>query len=148
MKQCKSCNQVLPETKFKFRSQGGRQRGQRNSMCNRCLYVKYTRPNADKKLKEVQDYQMEKGCADCGYAAHPAAMEFDHVNGDDKCFNIGEKIGAYTREVIWAEIAKCEVVCANCHAIRTANRRELVTIPDAESSSKHTISRRERDGRD
>ena len=64
---------------------------------------------------------------DCGYNLHPAALEFDHVNGV-KLFNIGEQIGSYSREKLWEEIAKCDVVCANCHAIRTTTRRQLVEI--------------------
>lgn len=128
LKTCKSCNIELPITKFKMRSSKGRQSGQRHSMCNRCLYVKYTRPEAERKLKEVHDYQLKHGCVDCGYKKHPAALEFDHMPGVKKVFNIGEKIGSYSRDVLWAEIAKCEIVCANCHAIRTANRRERVTI--------------------
>lgn len=70
---------------------------------------------------------MEKGCMDCGYNAHPAALEFDHVSGT-KLFNIGEQVGKRSREKLWEEIAKCDVVCANCHNIRTAIRRQRVEI--------------------
>lgn len=63
-------------------------------------------------------------CTDCG-AAHPYyVMQFDHV-GDDKAFNIGI-IGPTTgRRRLLAEIAKCEVVCANCHAERSFRRLNL-----------------------
>jgi hypothetical protein len=128
MKTCTSCNQTFPETSFKMRWAAGRQGGTRQAQCNRCLYVKYTRPNTERKMKEIHEYQMEKGCADCGFNKHPAALEFDHVNPSEKVFNIGEQIGTKSRESLWEEIAKCEVVCANCHAIRTATCRELVTI--------------------
>ena len=124
-KVCTSCNQELPVEKFKKRA--GRQVETRYSMCNRCLYVKYTRPLVEQKTKEIHEYQLEKGCMDCGYNLHPAALEFDHVNGV-KLFNIGEKISNNSREKLWEEIAKCDVVCANCHAIRTATRRQLVEI--------------------
>lgn len=126
-KVCTSCSQELPIEKFKWRHYSTRQRGTRQAMCNRCLYVKYTRPLIEQKTKEIHEYQMQKGCADCGYNAHPAALEFDHVNGK-KLFNIGEKIGNNSREKLWEEIAKCDVVCANCHAIRTTTRRQLVEI--------------------
>ena len=106
---------------------GGRQAETRYSMCNRCLYVKYTRPLVEQKTKEIHEYQMKKGCMDCGYNAHPAALEFDHVRGK-KEFNIGEQIGNRSRETLWEEIAKCDVVCANCHNIRTAIRRQRVEI--------------------
>lgn len=113
-------------TKFKWR--GGRQSHTRHSMCNRCLYIKYTRPLTEEKTKEIHEYQLEKGCVDCGFKGHPAALEFDHIPGTEKKFNIGEEIGNKSREVLWEEIAKCDVVCANCHAIRTATRRQLVQI--------------------
>lgn len=63
------------------------------------------------------------GCADCGYDSHPAALDFDHVHGV-KTGNIAHLWGsAWDR--IWSEVNKCEVVCANCHRIRTVRRRAL-----------------------
>lgn len=66
--------------------------------------------------------KVASGCLDCGFAAHPAALQFDHARGE-KSFEIGSKVSA-AWERIEAEIAKCDIVCANCHAIRTAERRE------------------------
>ena len=127
-KVCKSCDQELPITKYKMRWAKGRQAGQRHSMCNRCLYVRYTRPEAEQKMREIHEYQLKMGCADCGYKEHPAALEFDHRPGTEKLFNIGEKMGVYSRPKLWAEIEKCDVVCANCHNIRTHDRRERVDL--------------------
>ena len=128
VKVCTSCNLDLPVTKFKFRSEGGKQRGTRHAMCNRCMYVRYTRPLVEQKTAEIHNYQIEKGCMDCGYNKHPAALEFDHRPGTKKSFNIGEQMGTYSREKLWEEIEKCDVVCANCHSIRTATRRQRVEI--------------------
>lgn len=124
---CSSCSLELPVEKFKKRS--GRQSHTRFSMCNRCLYVKYTRPNAQVKTDAIAEYKLAKGCADCGYRAHPQALEFDHLPGAVKSFNIGEKVGSYSLARIMDEIAKCEVVCSNCHAIRTFERRVAVEVP-------------------
>ncbi len=66
--------------------------------------------------------KMERGCADCGYRGHPAALQFDHLPGFEKRYKVSLMLGAYQLHVIVAEIAKCEVVCGNCHAIRTAER--------------------------
>lgn len=126
---CRNCVRELPVSQFKFRSASGRQAGQRHTMCNRCLYVRYTRTNAEKKMAEIHQYQLEMGCMDCGYNKHPAALEFDHRPGEIKLFNIGEQMGNRSRAVLWAEIAKCDVVCANCHNIRTHNRRVRVEVP-------------------
>lgn len=72
----------------------------------------------------VHAIKLERGCADCGYAEHPEALHFDHLPGYKKLFQVsGVNL---SRETIIAEIEKCEVVCANCHAVRTARRRLAV----------------------
>jgi hypothetical protein len=70
----------------------------------------------------LDNYKVTAGCVDCGYNAHPRALDFDHI-GTDKVGDVGRL--AHSR-IAWprllAEIAKCEVVCANCHRIRTYER--------------------------
>jgi hypothetical protein len=78
---------------------------------------------------EVRDIVRElKGttCWDCGLEWPDYVLQFDHVQGT-KEFAISEfvYIGSYrTMQRLYDEIAKCEVVCGNCHAIREHNRRE------------------------
>jgi hypothetical protein len=73
----------------------------------------------------VDSIKLDRGCADCGFNGHPAALDFDHLPGTIKVFNIATMvIRRNGLAAIMAEIAKCEVVCANCHRIRTANRRK------------------------
>lgn len=67
--------------------------------------------------------KLSKGCTDCGYAAHAVALQFDHV-GDDKKMNVSDMIRSdYAWETIKIEIDKCEVRCANCHAVVTQERK-------------------------
>jgi len=64
--------------------------------------------------------KLANGCADCGYRGHFAALDFDHVRGE-KLFDIGP--GAKrAKAAVEAEIAKCDVVCARCHRLRSAAR--------------------------
>jgi hypothetical protein len=69
-------------------------------------------------------YKLMVGCVDCGYNAHAEALDYDH------CPNSG-KLGCVARFIecspatLWAEIQKCEVRCANCHRVKTAERRCL-----------------------
>ncbi len=59
-------------------------------------------------------------CADCGQNFPPWVMDFDHRDPTTKSFALAAgKALLKSREVLIAEIAKCDVVCANCHAIRT-----------------------------
>lgn len=69
----------------------------------------------------LADVKLQSGCADCGYRGRSEALDFDHVRGIKK-FNISQRL-QYKPERLLAEIAKCDVVCANCHRIRTYNRR-------------------------
>jgi hypothetical protein len=61
-------------------------------------------------------------CTDCGIAYAYYVMQFDHLDAATKEFNIGVIGPTASRERLIAEIAKCEVVCANCHAERTHQR--------------------------
>lgn len=52
-------------------------------------------------------------------------MDFDHVRGKKK-FDIGKAVLLQvTMKELLAEIAKCEIVCANCHRVRTYGRNAL-----------------------
>lgn len=63
----------------------------------------------------VGELKMEKGCAHCGYAEHPAALHFHHRNPEEKCGSV-TKLLTGAKQKLLDEIAKCDVLCANCHA--------------------------------
>ena len=59
-------------------------------------------------------------CADCGESFPPCAMDFDHRNPRTKKFTIGTALkNCFSLEKLLEEIAKCDIVCAVCHRIRT-----------------------------
>lgn len=64
--------------------------------------------------EEVTQYKLEHGCSKCGYTKSARALQFHHADGD-KLFNIGESL-RLGRKKLWAEIDKCVLLCANCHA--------------------------------
>lgn len=71
----------------------------------------------------VQDYKREhRNCTDCGNQFPPFLLEFDHLPGFEKVFNLSDTAGRSVDEVI-DEIEKCELVCPNCHRIRTRMRQ-------------------------
>ena len=72
----------------------------------------------DKLIQFLSNYKLEKGCQDCGYNEHPVALDFDHIKGE-KSFNVSL---AKSIKQAKEEIKKCEIVCSNCHRIRTYNR--------------------------
>jgi hypothetical protein len=65
----------------------------------------------------------ESPCADCGNCFDPVSMDFDHIRGE-KLFNLPEVVGMFIDdEIVMEEIQKCEVVCSNCHRVRTKKRK-------------------------
>jgi hypothetical protein len=126
---CIRCKDLLPFSSFsrRMRSRDGLHYYCR--VCNKAVadpvYLK-RRPLKNAIRAEgkawLDSIKLESGCVDCGYDKHPEALDFDHLPGSDKRFELGGSYD-YNRDTLLAEIAKCEVVCANCHRIRTATRR-------------------------
>lgn len=93
--------------------------------------------NKDKEEKHllynyVNKHKKERGCAQCGYNEHVCALDMDHIDPNQKRFRISKlccmyKTNGLQRDMIWAlameEIAKCQVLCKNCHSIKTKNNK-------------------------
>lgn len=84
--------------------------------------VAATLKNQTRKRDIIQAIKLERGCADCGYRENAVALEFDHRPGEVKSLSIGRAISQAGLDRLLAEIEKCDVVCANCHRIRSFNR--------------------------
>ncbi|MDN4159978.1 hypothetical protein [Nocardioides abyssi] len=66
--------------------------------------------------------KMRLGCADCGWAGWARGLDWDHARGVKKhriadLINHGGPVERLVRE-----LGKCDVVCANCHRVRTSTR--------------------------
>lgn len=69
-----------------------------------------------------------EACMDCGKSYPPDCMDFDHVRGK-KTANISSLRTAKALE----EMKKCELVCSNCHRLRTMERRLDLHVEEAMS---------------
>ena len=76
---------------------------------------------AEQRTLYLLDYFADHPCADCG-ERDPMVLEFDHLDEHEKVFDVGHALPFRAWSSILAEIAKCDVVCANCHRRRTARR--------------------------
>jgi hypothetical protein len=70
----------------------------------------------------VNDCLATHPCCDCG-ASDPMVLEFDHLRAKRGHIALLVSEGASLKQ-LRAETSKCEVVCVNCHRIRTATRCE------------------------
>jgi hypothetical protein len=60
-------------------------------------------------------------CMDCGILYPFYVMDFDHRDPSDKSSNVSKLVKTGTLQELIDEIAKCDVVCSNCHRERTYN---------------------------
>jgi hypothetical protein len=122
VKSCKDCGVSKPIEDFYVNSGS---KGGRLARCKACVLLRYADGRKARQrglLDYIQSIKLGRGCTDCGYRGHPAALEFDHLPEFKKEYRVSVMAAGSTKAKIDAEIAKCEVVCANCHRVRTANR--------------------------
>jgi hypothetical protein len=122
-------------------------RGQRDNYCRVCR-AKYKQEhyaaNRDRYIGAASDrkrvvaaeravllieYLRGRACADCG-EADPLVLEFDHRG--TKRFGIAKGLRDRSWQAVLDEIAKCDVVCANCHRRRTARRANFARAAAAQ----------------
>ena len=136
MKKCTRCEENLSEDKFSIMN---KKTGKICSMCKDCKreydreYWKNNKEtkgeikneNAKKnrivKRKYIIELLKKSVCVDCGNSDW-RVLEFDHKDRKNKVFNIADSV-SYSIMKIQTEIDKCDIVCANCHNIRTIEQR-------------------------
>lgn len=96
---------------------------------NRKKHIAQSRKHAKVRKAKLLDLiraAKSKPCTDCKEEYPPYVMQFDHLpERGKKLMNVAKlRGGGYSERKILAEIAKCEVVCSNCHAERTHRRQK------------------------
>lgn len=73
-------------------------------------------------LQDLHVYKENLGCFDCKKNYPHYVLEFDHRPGEKKIDVVYRVLKNYGSDMAWAEVQKCDVVCSNCHKIRTYTR--------------------------
>lgn len=114
---CTGCGVNKLEADFYFRTDLGKM----DSRCKNCIRSENREYNESRRKthrEKLNALKLEKGCVDCGYRMNPVALQFDHMDRSKKRFILGHSL-LYSWDTILEEVAKCEIRCANCHAIKT-----------------------------
>lgn len=82
----------------------------------------WNRKTREQVIEYLLGYLRQNPCIDCG-EGDPIVLEFDHRDGAEKRFNIGDAKGSFSLSAVKAEVEKCDVRCANCHRRRTYKQR-------------------------
>lgn len=133
MKHCNGCSQDLPIEAFGLRKKGDP--SERQSRCIECLlahsrahyaanraaYIgraNQRRLNLREELRQLKTAP----CMDCGVTYPWYVMDFDHRDGESKTDIVSRIANVGAAKRLREEIAKCDLVCANCHRVRTFTR--------------------------
>ena len=154
---CSRCSEKLPITDFHNRGKQGRRPDCKH--CYNAYKKEYRKHNPHTVTRDVKKWIWQKkrrrdrigllkqrmGCVDCGYTDNPVALHFDHINPLTKFKNVSSLYN-FKLKVLFMEIRKCVVRCANCHAIKTYEGKHHAIKKDdtdyVNTNEFHTGSRR------
>jgi hypothetical protein len=133
-KTCNKCSTVKTLEDFYRSSQTKDGRNYWCKSCQRGYYQDRVKQNPDYFLRFQRISRRAKsarvaaaranGCVDCG-ESHPACLDFHHLDPKQKSENINYMLrNNRTWPTIEAEIAKCVVLCSNCHRKRHHNEKQ------------------------
>ena len=131
MRICTVCKKEKEDVYF------AKKRGKRSSECKECHSIwfqehyknnkKYYVDKSKRRKKELSlfiESLKSKPCMDCGKKYPPYVMDFDHREGEKKrgCISKLSLASSLSKKNLMEEINKCDLVCSNCHRIRTHER--------------------------
>lgn len=126
MTQRKKCSSCQVEKEFSAFSKQRSTGTALQSHCRECCVARKKRIS-DKHRAIVGRWKLRKGCALCGFKAeHYCQLDLDHIDPATKHKTLLHHAyePAWKLERIKTELAKCLVVCKNCHAKKTITRKE------------------------
>ena len=129
MKQCNHCKQVLDASKFSKSTRNKVDGLQRK--CKECS-LRLLKDHRQKMRKLVNRWKVMKGCSACGFKGKHFQLDLDHVDPSTK---YGQNRRAYEPnwklERIKKELAKCVILCANCHRLKTFMNNDHIWVCDS-----------------
>jgi hypothetical protein len=141
-KVCPKCSIDKPISDF-YRRKTGPRSGEYYEKCKECMKFRgrsYYHANRDRQLqlalkRRHLSYLIKRKflsnlkdcpCADCGKRYPFYVMDFDHRIPKEKINSVAYMVTRnWSFDKIKNEALKCEIVCANCHRIRTYNKLNL-----------------------
>lgn len=91
-------------------------------------------PERDKEVRDRQrttrrewlaEIKREQGCAECGID-DPRVLDFHHEDASEKTLAVSQLVNRRSWQAVLDEIAKCGVLCANCHRIAHAEAAVVI----------------------
>ena len=123
MKFCNTCQTSKPDDQFSKKGKGLQSRCKachtnylkEHYNNNKIYYKDKASISRQGKRQWMRDFKATLACSACG-ENDPCCLDFHHTNGEEKEFLVSGMAGhGVSKDKILKEIAKCVVLCANCH---------------------------------
>lgn len=145
-RQCVECVQAYNKAYYAKNAQKFKEYRETNRGHYRKLNVEILRR---KRLERYAEYERIKSvpCTDCGEPFPSYVMDFDHRDPLTKLGNVSTMVKkSIPWETVLKEIEKCDVVCANCHRVRTHERAHPNACKKVEMSPERMRWERRQEG--
>jgi hypothetical protein len=107
---CRACQRLYSRNHYRANRSDYLEKAQRQRQRDRDLFAAY-----------MLDFFRTHPCVDCG-SSDPLVLDFDHREASEKLSTVSTFARGQDMRGLLAEIAKCDVQCANCHRRRTARQ--------------------------
>lgn len=114
----------MPYKDLEKRRQKQREYSKKHYDSNKNYFVQQAHNNRKKLLEEISKIKESSPCMDCKNFFPAVAMDFDHRDPTKKIAGISNLVKLNSKDKLFKEIEKCDLVCSNCHRIRTAKKNQ------------------------
>ena len=112
--QCKTCKRVAKREYYHKNKEEYKRRNREWRRKNPDAASRNQKRTAERNRTLFFKWLADKSCIVCG-ESDPVVLDLHHRNPTNKLGSIGSLIGGSSANKLFAEIAKCDVLCANCH---------------------------------
>ena len=118
---CKECQKQINRNRYEF---------------NKADHVQKTRARVKDKTKVLQEWKRNIGCMSCG-EAHGSCLDFHHIDPSIKELSLGVAFSRSGVGGVLKELAKCVILCKNCHCKEHDGDLEWTVIPISAEQINH-----------
>lgn len=130
---CSKCGEEKEHTEFRFRRDKATKSRLRRKDCaecqrlagrshystNKAAYKTRSQRRREDLRRRHDEIKAKLPCADCQLFWHPCQTDWDHRDGATKIADVSFLVNAFYWSEALEEMKKCDLVCANCHRMRT-----------------------------
>ena len=125
---CRECNRAYQREWHSRNADRRRVDAVRNNLLNREDKKRQNARNRQEKKELLDAYKSERGCMVCGVTVPEVGVEqlhFHHLPGRRKSFGLGSNGKNHGMKTLLVEMAKCEVVCVECHRLHHSREADM-----------------------